>query len=78
MHLSKHRVHRAVDEHDEMVAELMLVLRTSQRIEQPLPIGHTGRRGVRDLDLLQQALDLCAAQTARGIGEHAARGFKML
>src|SRR5574337_1910423 len=31
-----HWVRRTVDEHDEMVAEMMLVLRTSQRIEQPL------------------------------------------
>ncbi|MFC6839229.1 hypothetical protein [Xanthomonas theicola] len=28
-----HRVHRAVDGHDEVVAELTLVLRTGQRVE---------------------------------------------
>jgi hypothetical protein len=72
-----HRVHRAIDEHDEMVADLVLVLRAGQRIEQPLPLGHAGRR-VGNLDFLQQALDLRAAQAALGIGEHAARGFKML
>ena len=31
-----------------------------------------------NLDFLQQPLDLCTAQTAFGIGEHAAGGFKML
>ena len=72
-----HRVHRAIDEHDEMVAELVVVLRTRQRIEQPLPLGHAGRR-VGNLDFLQQALDLRSAQAALGIGEHAARGFKVL
>ena len=72
-----HRVHRAVDEHDEMVADLVVVLRTGQRIEQPLPLGHAGRC-VGNLDFLQQPLDLCTAQTAFGIGEHAARSFKML
>jgi len=60
-----------------MVADLMLVLRAGQRIEQPLPLGHAGRR-VGNLDFLQQSLDLRAAQAALGIGEHAARGFKVL
>lgn len=60
-----------------MVADLVVVLRTSQRIEQPLQLGHAGR-GICDLDLLQQALDLRTAQAALGIGEHATRGFKML
>jgi len=72
-----HRVHRAIDEHDEMVADLMLVLCAGQRIEQPLPLGHAGRR-VGNRNLLQQPLDLRPAQTALGIGEHAARSFKML
>jgi hypothetical protein len=72
-----HRVHRTVDEHDEMVADLVVVLRTGQCIEQPLPLGDAGRC-VSNLDFLQQPLDLCAAQTALGIGEHAARSFKML
>jgi len=31
-----------------------------------------------DLDLLQQPLDLCFAQTALSIGEDAAGGFKVL
>ncbi len=72
-----HRVHRTVDEHDEMVADLMLVLHTSQRIEQPLPLGHAGRR-VDNLDFLQQPLDLRAAQTALGLSQNAAGGFKKL
>ena len=72
-----HRVHRAIDEHDEMVADLVVVLRAGQRIEQPLPLGHAGRR-VGNLDFLQQAFDLCAAQATFGIGEHAARSFKVL
>lgn len=33
---------------------------------------------IGNLDFLQQAFDLRAAQAALGIGEHAARGFKML
>lgn len=37
-----HRVHRAIDEHDEMVPDLVPVLRASQRIEQPLPFGDAG------------------------------------
>ena len=72
-----HRVHRAIDEHDEIVADLVVVLRAGQRIEQPLPLGHAGRR-VGNRNLLQQPLDLRPAQTALGIGEHAARSFKML
>ncbi|MBN9694924.1 MAG: hypothetical protein J0L85_03930 [Zoogloea sp.] len=72
-----HRVHRAIDEHDEMVADLMLVLRAGQRIEQPLPLGHAGRR-VGNLDFLQQALDLRPAQTALCIGQHTTGGFKVL
>jgi hypothetical protein len=52
-------------------------LRAGQRIEQPLPLGHAGRR-VGNLDFLQQAFDLRAAQATLGIGEHAARSFKML
>ena len=72
-----HRVHCTIDEHDEMVADLMLVLRAGQRIEQPFPLGHAGRR-VGNLDFLQKPFDLRAAQAALGIGEYTARGFKML
>lgn len=60
-----------------MVADLMLVLCAGQRIEQRPPLGHAGRR-VGNLNLLQQPLDLRPVKTALGIGEHAARSFKML
>jgi hypothetical protein len=69
-----HRIHRSVDEHDEMVADLMSVLHARQRIEQPLPLRHA-RRWVRNFDLLQQPLDLRATQTTFGIGKDAACGL---
>ena len=72
-----HRIHRAVDEHDEVIADLMLVLCARQSIEQPLPFGHAGRR-IGYLDLVQQPLDLRPAQTLRGIGKNTAGGFKVL
>ena len=72
-----HRVHRAIDEHDEMVPDLMPVLRASQRIEQPLPFGDAGRR-VSNLYFLQQALDLRSAQAPLSICKHTASGFKIL
>jgi hypothetical protein len=55
----------------------VVVLRAGQRIEQPLPLGHAGRR-VGNLNFLQQSLDLRTTQAAVRISEHATRGFKML
>jgi hypothetical protein len=37
-----HRIHRTVDGHDEMVADLVLIPCVGQRVEQPLPFGHAG------------------------------------
>jgi len=39
-----HRVHRAIDEHDEMVADMVPFLCADQGIEQPLLLDHAGRR----------------------------------
>lgn len=54
-----------------MIADLVIVLSDGQRIEQPLQLGHAGRR-VRNLDFLQKSLDLRTAKAALGVREHAA------
>ena len=72
-----HWVHSAIDEHNEMIANLMLVLCTSQRIEQALPFGHA-LGWVGYLDLLQQSPDLCAGQTLRGVGKNTTGSFQVL
>jgi hypothetical protein len=60
-----------------MVADLMLVLRTCERIEQPLPLGHA-RRCVGNFNFLQQSLDLRPTQATFSIGKNAAGGLKVL
>jgi hypothetical protein len=57
-----------------MIAELMIVLSDGQRIEQPLHLGHAGRR-VRNLDFLQKIADLRTAKASLGVREHAASRY---
>ena len=55
------RVHRPLDEDDDVVADLMLVLELDESVVEPLPLGHVGRR-VRDAAVPQQMVDLRAGQ----------------
>ena len=71
------RVHREIDKQDQVVADLVLVLRFGQRVEQAFPFGDA-RRHIDDLDFLQQSLDLRSRQTSVGIRKHATGGLHVL
>ena len=66
---SPSRRHRLVDELNKAIPNLMLILSLNQRIEQTLPLGHR-RRWIRDIDFLQEALDLAAGQSIRCISKN--------
>ena len=72
-----HWIHRTVDEHDEMVADLVPILCFSQCIEQPFPFGHIWRR-IGYLNLLKQSANLRAGQPLCGVSKNAAGRFQVL
>lgn len=68
------RVHRPLDENDNVVADLMLILKLHEGIAEPLPFRDAGR-GVRDIAVEQQMVDLRPGKPVVRVGEDFAERF---